>query len=106
MTTNVVLPGRIHTERVDQLDDVAAARGGSTRDAVKASIATILTGRYRRTREFTDVVTFLVSERTSCVTGAKSASIAACCAESGTLARAAGPFAVPAPSTARDSVLG
>ncbi|SKB75625.1 3-oxoacyl-[acyl-carrier protein] reductase, partial [Bosea thiooxidans] len=64
VTVNVVLPGRIHTERVDQLDDAAAARSGGTRDAVaKASIATIPAGRYGKPQEFADVVTFLASER-------------------------------------------
>ncbi|SDG72723.1 SDR family oxidoreductase [Bosea robiniae] len=72
VTVNVVLPGRIHTERVDQLDDAAAARSGGTRDAIaKASIATIPAGRYGKPQEFADVVTFLASERASYVTGAK-----------------------------------
>jgi 3-oxoacyl-[acyl-carrier protein] reductase len=72
VTVNVVLPGRIHTERVDQLDDAAASRAGSSREAVsKASIATIPAGRYGRPQEFADVVTFLASERASYVTGAK-----------------------------------
>ena len=72
VTVNVVLPGRIHTERVDQLDDAAAARGGSTREAVaKASMAAIPAGRYGKPQEFADVVTFLASERATYVTGAK-----------------------------------
>ncbi|KFC70093.1 putative short-chain reductase/dehydrogenase [Bosea sp. LC85] len=72
VTVNVVLPGRIHTERVDQLDDAAATRAGATKDAItKASIATIPTGRYGKPQEFADVVAFLASERASYVTGAK-----------------------------------
>lgn len=72
VTVNVVLPGRIHTERVDQLDDAAATRSGGTRDAIaKASIATIPAGRYGKPQEFADVVAFLASERASYVTGAK-----------------------------------
>jgi 3-oxoacyl-[acyl-carrier protein] reductase len=69
---NVVLPGRIHTERIDQLDDAAAARAGATRDAIaKASMASIPAGRYGLPQEFADVVAFLASERASYVTGAK-----------------------------------
>jgi 3-oxoacyl-[acyl-carrier protein] reductase len=72
ITVNVVLPGRIHTERVDQLDDAAAARSGGTREAVaKTSMAAIPAGRYGKPQEFADVVTFLASERASYVTGAK-----------------------------------
>lgn len=72
VTVNVVLPGRIHTERVDQLDKAAADRNGTTADeAAKASRATIPMGRYGTAQEFADVVTFLASERAGYVTGAK-----------------------------------
>ena len=72
VTVNVVLPGRIHTDRVDQLDDAAARRRGVTRDeAAKASIATIPASRYGTPREFADVVAFLASERAAYITGSK-----------------------------------
>lgn len=72
VTVNIVLPGRIHTERVDQLDDAAASRSGDTREQIaKASIATIPAGRYGKPEEFADVVAFLASTRASYVTGAK-----------------------------------
>ena len=49
ITVNVVLPGRIHTERVDQLDRAAADRSNASVEAVaKASMASIPVGRYGR----------------------------------------------------------
>lgn len=72
VTVNVVLPGRIHTERVDQLDQAAATRAGTTPEAAAAaSRATIPMGRYGSAEEFADVVAFLASERAGYVTGAK-----------------------------------
>src|SRR5690606_14862452 len=72
VTVNVVVPGRIHTDRVDQLDAAAAQRQGSDIDAIrKASIGTIPAGRYGRTEELDDAVAFLASERASYITGTK-----------------------------------
>ncbi len=72
VTVNVVLPGRIHTDRVDALDQAAATRQGKTvSDIAAASVATIPAGRYGKPQEFADVVTFLASERASYITGAK-----------------------------------
>jgi 3-oxoacyl-[acyl-carrier protein] reductase len=72
VTVNVVLPGRIHTDRVDQLDQAAADRQGRSRDEIAdSSRATIPAGRYGKPEEFADVVAFLASARASYVTGAK-----------------------------------
>lgn len=72
VTVNVVMPGRIHTERVDELDAAAAKRTQSeVADVAAKSRATIPAGRYGKPEEFADVVTFLASERASYVTGSR-----------------------------------
>jgi 3-oxoacyl-[acyl-carrier protein] reductase len=72
VTVNIVMPGRIHTERVDELDAAAAKRTNTEPGAVAAqSRAAIPAGRYGAPQEFADVVTFLASERASYVSGAK-----------------------------------
>jgi 3-oxoacyl-[acyl-carrier protein] reductase len=70
ITVNMVIPGRIHTERVDQLDAAAAKRTGkSVEDIATASRATIPAGRYGKVEEFAAVAAFLASEGASYVTG-------------------------------------
>lgn len=70
VTVNVVLPGRIGTDRVRELDEGKAAKTGSTLEQVReASKATIPLGRYGDPAEFAAAVAFLASVRASYVTG-------------------------------------
>jgi 3-oxoacyl-[acyl-carrier protein] reductase len=70
VTANVVLPGRIHTERIEALDARrAAALGKTVNDIVDESTASIPIGRYGRPEEYADVVAFVASERASYITG-------------------------------------
>jgi 3-oxoacyl-[acyl-carrier protein] reductase len=70
VTVNVLIPGRIHTDRVESLDQAAAVRQSKTvAEIVAASVATIPMGRYGTPEEFADVAAFLVSERAAYITG-------------------------------------
>ncbi|MFL5078191.1 MAG: SDR family oxidoreductase [Microvirga sp.] len=70
ITVNVVLPGRIKTDRTTEIDSAAAkTQGKSVADVEAASLATIPMARYGQVQEFADVVCFLASERASYVTG-------------------------------------
>lgn len=70
VTVNGLIPGRIHTDRVDQLDLAAAKRTGKTPEEVAvASRATIPAGRYGKPREFADAACFLCSGRAGYITG-------------------------------------
>lgn len=72
VTVNVLLPGRIHTQRVDELDAAAANRSSKSIEEIAAeSAASIPTGRYGRPEEFASVAVFLASEPASYVTGSK-----------------------------------
>lgn len=69
ITVNVVLPGRIDTQRIGQLDEARAKREGKSKsDVVKQSTKSIPAGRYGRPQEYANTVTFLDSARSSCIT--------------------------------------
>ena len=70
ITVNMLVPGRIHTDRVDELDEAASKRTGKTLDETRAaSRATIPAGRYGTIEEFGAVAAFLANTQASYVTG-------------------------------------
>lgn len=70
VTVNMVLPGRIDTDRVAQLDEAAARRTGTSVEEARASSeATIPVGRYGRPEEFAAVAVFLAGEPAAYITG-------------------------------------
>lgn len=70
VTCNVVVPGRIGTQRTEFLDRSKAEREGKTVEQVSAeSLAAIPAGRYGNPREYAAAVAFLASAPASYITG-------------------------------------
>lgn len=70
VTVNVIVPGRIHTARVEALDRLAAERSGRPLADVQAERRrAIPMGRYGEPEEYGAVAAFLVSDRASYITG-------------------------------------
>jgi 3-oxoacyl-[acyl-carrier protein] reductase len=70
VTTNIILPGRIATDRIRFLDESKAKREGRSVDDVAAeSTSSIPLGRYGKPEEYAAVVAFLASERAAYITG-------------------------------------
>lgn len=70
VTFNLLLPGRIQTERVEELDTANAKRTGKSIEEIQeAARLSIPAGRYGTVEEFASVAAFLVSGPASYVTG-------------------------------------
>jgi 3-oxoacyl-[acyl-carrier protein] reductase len=70
ITANIVLPGRIATARIAQLDEARAKRENiSLDDVVAESVRSIPAARYGKPEEYADVVAFLASKRAAYLTG-------------------------------------
>lgn len=70
ITANMLLPGRIHTDRIDELDGANAKRTGKSLEDVRAaSLKTIPAGRLGKVEEFAAAGAFLCSVPAGYVTG-------------------------------------
>ncbi|WP_034911506.1 SDR family oxidoreductase [Erwinia sp. 9145] len=70
ITVNVMVPGRIATDRVHQLDAIKAERENSTAgDVAEKSRQTIPVGRYGDPQEYGAAAAFLASQQAAYITG-------------------------------------
>ena len=71
VTVNTLLPGRIQTDRLNQIDASNAERTGQTIEQVRAaSLAAIPAGRLGTPEEYGAIAAFLVSDHAAYITGA------------------------------------
>lgn len=71
VTVNVIMPGRVATDRLRQLDEARAKREDiSYEDVVKACLKQIPMERYGDPKEYGDTAAFLASQNASFITGA------------------------------------
>jgi 3-oxoacyl-[acyl-carrier protein] reductase len=71
VTVNTILPGRIKTARLDEIDAAIAERSGQTLEQVRAaSIAGIPAGRLGTPQEYGAIAAFLLSDHAGYITGA------------------------------------
>ncbi|KQM35263.1 SDR family oxidoreductase [Agrobacterium sp. CNPSo 3708] len=70
ITANMLLPGRIHTDRIDELDGANAKRLGKSMEEVReTSVKSIPAGRLGTVEEFAAAGAFLCSQPASYITG-------------------------------------
>ncbi len=70
ITVNIIMPGRIATDRLRQLDEAKAKREGANYDdVVKVMLTQIPMGRYGDPKEYGDAAAFLASQNASFITG-------------------------------------
>lgn len=70
VTVNVIMPGRVATDRLRELDEARAKRENLTYDAVvQLSLKLIPMARYGDPHEYGDTATFLASQKASYITG-------------------------------------
>jgi len=68
---NTLIPGRIATDRLRQLDEIGARKSGAPLEAYQArAAAAIPLGRYGAPDDFGRVAAFLLSDAASYITGA------------------------------------
>ncbi|MFF2752196.1 SDR family oxidoreductase [Psychrobacillus sp. NPDC058041] len=67
---NTVGPGRIQTDRVTELDQIAAEKNNITLDEVREGFKRVIpAGRYGAPEEFANIIVFLCSEANTYMTG-------------------------------------